>query len=270
MEKEGNIPQQSHSSLCSCLGSLVLSTILVLFFLFSLFLFFPLSESSWPVLLTIPIVLLSTLFLVVTLRKNKGSEDERLAQEEMQKEELRTELALINEQEAESQSDSSFPSDSESTNGSAMDEKFEQNAENTSLPSDAETESINGETDESLELDQNSTGVLGIYESLASDNEGEEDDDDDLIEINLPSSHFLSKELSQRLESKLPDFLPEAMFKEEGLMELLAEINEMNEDENLIEIDISMGSSNTATYQDLRLKQEMPFSADRYSVVTDQ
>ncbi|KAK4275327.1 hypothetical protein QN277_018429 [Acacia crassicarpa] len=274
MEKEGNNPQQIHSNVCSCLVSLVLSTILIMFLLFcSLFFFFPpVSESSWPVLiLTIPIVLLSTLFLLVTLRKKKGSkpeEDGSLVQEmKMQKEELQTEIALIdNEQEAESQSDSSFPSDSETTSCSAMDEKFELNASKittTSLPSDAETESINGET-ESLELDQNSTRVLGIYESSDSENE-EEDDDDDLIEINLPSSNFcgLGKELGQRLESKLPDFLPEAMFKQEGLMELLAEINEMNEDENLIEIDISMG-----------VKQEMPFSGGdldqySYSVVTD-
>ncbi|KAI9115660.1 hypothetical protein K1719_013329 [Acacia pycnantha] len=247
-----------------------------MFLLFcSLFFFFPpVSESSWPVLiLTIPIVILSTLFLLVTLRKKKGSkpeEDGSLVQEmKMQKEELQTEIALIdNEQEAESQSDSSFPSDSETTSGSAMDEKLlnASRIATTSLPSDAETESINGET-ESLELDQNSTRVLGIYESSDSENEEEDDDDDDddLIEINLPSSNFcgLGKELGQRLESKLPDFLPEAMFKQEGLMELLAEINEMNEDENLIEIDISMG-----------LKQEMPFSGGdldqySYSVVTD-
>lgn len=43
----------------------------------------------------------------------------------------------------------------------------------------------------------------------------------------------------------LPDFLPESIFKKQGLMELLAEINDMNEDENLIEIDISVGSNNS-------------------------
>lgn len=272
MEQEHN-PHQSSANLCSCLGSLVLSTILVLFLLFSLFLFFPLSESSWPVLLTVPMVVLSTLFLLVTLRKKKGSEDESLVQEKMQKEELlHAEIALINEQEAESQSDSSFPSDSESSSGSDMDEQFELNAKNPSLSSDGETESINdSDIGESFELDQSSTRVLGIYESLASDNDDEDEEEDSLIEINLPSSHFsgISKEHEQRLESKLPDFLPEAMFKQEVLMELLAEINEMNEDENLIEIDISMGSSSTTTRQDLRLKQQIPSSEDWYSTHTD-
>ncbi|KAF7815965.1 nonsense-mediated mRNA decay protein 2-like [Senna tora] len=146
-----------------------------------------------------------------------------------------------NEQEAESQSDSSFPSDSE--------EKIELNAMNSSIPSDSE--SFNGSNlSESFELDQNSTRILGFYESLESESHNDEEDDDDdddddedgLIEINFPSSHFsdLIKENEEKLESKFPDFLREDMFKQEGLMELLEEINE---DESLIEIDISMGFS---------------------------
>lgn len=255
MEKEAK--PQMYSNLGSRLASLVIPIALAFLLLFSIFLFFPISDFS-PFLLTIPIALLSTLFLV-TLRKKKGSEDEdedeNLLQERMQKEDLQTEIAQKNEQEAESQSDSSFPSDSESSNYSNMDEKFELNAQNSLFPSD--TESINGSTvGEGFELDQ----------SLASDNDDDDDDDkeDGLIEINLPSSHFsgLTEERVQKLEAKLPDFLPEAMFKQEGLMELLAEINEMNEEENLIEIDISMGSSNTAS-QDLRLRQGMAFAGDQ-------
>jgi hypothetical protein len=36
--------------------------------------------------------------------------------------------------------------------------------------------------------------------------------------------------------------LPESIFRQQGLMELFAEIAEVNEEENLIEIDLSMGS----------------------------
>lgn len=64
------------------------------------------------------------------------------------------------------------------------------------------------------------------------DNDDDKDDekDDDLIEINI---------------SRSLDFI----FKEEGLMDLL---EEMNEDENLFEIDIFKGFTK---YQDFRFKE---------------
>ncbi|KAF8410864.1 hypothetical protein HHK36_003401 [Tetracentron sinense] len=69
-------------------------------------------------------------------------------------------------------------------------------------------------------------------------------DDDSLIEIALPSGHYVCPREEQKLKSRpnCPEFLPESIFPQQGLMELLAEINEMNEEENLIEIDISIGS----------------------------
>ncbi|KAK1353788.1 putative myelin transcription factor 1-like protein [Heracleum sosnowskyi] len=63
--------------------------------------------------------------------------------------------------------------------------------------------------------------------------DGSISDEESLIEISLPSGHFVSSP-----GFKLPPLSAEAMFKQHGLMELLAEFNE----ENLIEIDISMGS----------------------------
>ncbi|WRX29459.1 hypothetical protein QQP08_021946 [Theobroma cacao] len=43
--------------------------------------------------------------------------------------------------------------------------------------------------------------------------------------------------------SNLPPILPESIFKQQqDLVDFLAEINEVNEEENLIEIDISIGS----------------------------
>ncbi|XP_011016698.1 PREDICTED: uncharacterized protein LOC105120206 [Populus euphratica] len=76
--------------------------------------------------------------------------------------------------------------------------------------------------------------------------DGSISDEDSLIEISLPGGHYIcdheEDEVNYNLQKKLPDFAPGSFFKQHGLMELLAELNEMNEEENLIEIDISMGS----------------------------
>ncbi|KAG6748786.1 hypothetical protein POTOM_048720 [Populus tomentosa] len=76
--------------------------------------------------------------------------------------------------------------------------------------------------------------------------DGSISDEDSLIEISLPGGHYIcgheEDEVNYNLQKKLPDFVPGSFFKQHGLMELLAELNEMNEEENLIEIDISMGS----------------------------
>ncbi|KAF3443244.1 hypothetical protein FNV43_RR12926 [Rhamnella rubrinervis] len=82
--------------------------------------------------------------------------------------------------------------------------------------------------------------------------DGSISDEESLIEIALPSGHYVGRNyykeehtnLNTILHQKVPDLLPTAdtIFGKRSLMELLAEINEMNEEENLIEIDISMGS----------------------------
>ncbi|KAK7316540.1 hypothetical protein RJT34_00088 [Clitoria ternatea] len=75
--------------------------------------------------------------------------------------------------------------------------------------------------------------------------DGSISDEDSLIEIALPSGHFVGH---QREESKYNCSLQqkkrelsahEALFNQQSLMEFLAEFNE---EENLIEIDIAMGS----------------------------
>ena len=102
------------------------------------------------------------------------------------------------------------------------------------------SESDFSESSESFELKWQN---LPISESSFS--EEEEEEDENLIEINLPGSESsgLQEELqNQKVEPDLPDFLPESIFSQKGFMELLADINEMNEEDNLIEIDISVGS----------------------------
>jgi len=68
----------------------------------------------------------------------------------------------------------------------------------------------------------------------------DEDEENNLIEIHLPSRNLsnLGDESMQKLESR-PDFISESIFNQQSLMQLLAEMNDMNDDENLIEIDIS-------------------------------
>ncbi|OAY35020.1 hypothetical protein MANES_12G064702v8 [Manihot esculenta] len=76
--------------------------------------------------------------------------------------------------------------------------------------------------------------------------DGSISDEESFIEIALPSGHYISHKQEEpkfNLQKKLPNFSTTPSFnKQHALMELLAELNEMNEEENLIEIDISMGS----------------------------
>ncbi|KAJ8748156.1 hypothetical protein K2173_000564 [Erythroxylum novogranatense] len=77
--------------------------------------------------------------------------------------------------------------------------------------------------------------------------DGSMSDEEGLIEIALTSGgHYAGDKQEDpklQVQKKLPDFAPAAFLKQQyGLTELLAELNEMNEEENLIEIDIFMGS----------------------------
>lgn len=163
--------------------------------------------------------------------------------------------------------DSSFPSDSERSNGSIVGETFEfdhnryQNLSHDRLVSDTDDEDGEYDYDDHDEgfnriiVDTNNNlkgkeGSLVSYSSLvypiSDDNDyddyevEDEDEEDNLIEIHLPSRNLsnLTEESMQKLEAR-PDFISESIFNQQSLMQLLAEMNDMNEDENLIEIDIS-------------------------------
>jgi len=219
------------------------------------------------------------MFLVILTRKKRGK-DENVVQDvlhpslDITRNEVNQQSETTENQEGESEvhSDYSFPSDCESSNFSVMDETFELNIgehhrlqddllSDYSLPSDSES-SAGSILGESFEMDHKGNQNENISDSFASDDDYEgEDEEDSLIEINLPRSHFpdLNEDPKQKLQSKLPEFLPDSILKQQGLMELLAEFNDMNEDENLIEIDISMGSINNP---DFRLKQELAYFED--------
>ncbi|KAK7371916.1 hypothetical protein VNO80_05283 [Phaseolus coccineus] len=227
--------QQISHKLCPSLGSLLPIT-LVLVLLFSIFIFFSVSESS-PSLGTLLIALLSTMFLV-TLARQKGSLHENLVQDNQKKLELHPSLGdITTQQSCESRNimDKSFELSAE---------KYEQIADpksKTSLPSDTESNTSSTVGGESTEIHHSTNQNLDISDNLEVDSDDDYEEEDGLIEIKLPNNHF-------------SEFWPECFFKQQGFTELLAEINEMNEDENLIEIDISKGSTKQ---KDLRLEKEL-------------
>jgi hypothetical protein len=195
-----------------------------------------------PFLVTLAILILSTMLIIVTFKKKKVILHEKPVQDhegliceqknipgkvvgETLQPPLETaiqqnEVGLMHEYQVESTSDILVPSDSESSNDSVMGEKFDLNLTCSNY------------------MEQN----LAMSDISVSD----DDDDDSLIEICLPGSKFggpdeePKQKLQSNLQSNLPDLLPESIFEQQGLMELLAEINEMNEEENLIEIDLGL------------------------------
>ncbi|KAJ4730228.1 Eukaryotic translation initiation factor 3 subunit C like [Melia azedarach] len=89
------------------------------------------------------------------------------------------------------------------------------------------------------------------YREIADCSDGSiSDEESDLIEISLPSGHYVPASKFNLQQNKVvADFSTHSVLKQHSLMELLAEINEMNEEENLIEIDISMGSIKCSRFE---------------------
>lgn len=73
-------------------------------------------------------------------------------------------------------------------------------------------------------------------------------DEDSLIEIALTSGQYVGHKEEEtagfnKLHKKIPDLFADSILKQHNLLEFLAtDFNEMNEEDNLIEIDISIGS----------------------------
>lgn len=76
--------------------------------------------------------------------------------------------------------------------------------------------------------------------------DGSISDEESLIEIAIPSGHYIvgckEEPKHHKLYKKMPHFSPDSVFHGNSLIDLLGEIDEMNEEDNLIEIDISAGS----------------------------
>ncbi|CAA3019146.1 Hypothetical predicted protein [Olea europaea subsp. europaea] len=93
-----------------------------------------------------------------------------------------------------------------------------------------------------FELRSSSISCENSLFSILSDDESstEVDDEDYLIEIPLPEQVTSLKQGKKKLDTdELLDLLPESLLEQEGLAQLLSEING---EDNLIEIDVSVGS----------------------------
>ncbi|XP_065862640.1 uncharacterized protein [Euphorbia lathyris] len=203
-----------------------------------------------PFLVTVSILCLSTIFLLIVSKKKSSSvknppENQQVEQEVNQETEA---VNLLSSAAQESQisefqdyqvESTDCPSASESSDGFSASEDFE----------------LNWACFDNLGKNVAVSEILGF-----SNDDDEEDEDDNLIEINFPdnSSAELNEESEEKLqidfdfndesEAKMQTELPESMFRQEGFMELLEEFNEVTEEENLIEIDLSMGSIKGHTY----------------------
>ncbi|XP_057472604.1 uncharacterized protein LOC130761140 [Actinidia eriantha] len=104
---------------------------------------------------------------------------------------------------------------------------------------ESETTYQSSTTNEDSEMGQ----ILDWSDDSISEEEG-------LIEIRFPISGGLEEEEPKsNLQQKFPEFSPEMIFRRRSPVEMLGESSEMNEEDNLIEIDISMGSIKCSRFE---------------------
>lgn len=104
---------------------------------------------------------------------------------------------------------------------------------------------IDGSESESQE-DHLSTSEGSEVDHSHDYSDGSISDEESLIEIALPSGNYVNMQKDESdyysLQQKKKELFGDALFSQQSLMELLSELNEVNEEENFIEIDLSMGS----------------------------
>jgi len=119
------------------------------------------------------------------------------------------------------------------------------------LNSDDEKSNEANEAEEEVDIDDESQDPLSTSEGSEVDHshdysDGSISDEESLIEIALPSGNYVNMQKDESdyysLQQKKKELFGDAIFSQQSLMELLSEFNEVIEEENLIEIDISMGS----------------------------
>ncbi|KAJ8568614.1 hypothetical protein K7X08_028147 [Anisodus acutangulus] len=106
----------------------------------------------------------------------------------------------------------------------------------------SESESLGGpssSSDQDSDIDWPFSGELE-QSPLCSD--GSISDEESLIEIALPSGQFVKDSPKLSFHQHRQKVFAESIFQQHCLMDLLADISDVSEEDNLIEIDISMGS----------------------------
>ncbi|OMP04260.1 hypothetical protein COLO4_09821 [Corchorus olitorius] len=163
-------------------------------------------------LFTFPILVLSTIFLVTFTKKSNKVVFEENPEASCRKlsEDHEVEDRVVLE---------SCVSESDAAHDVGNVQEFE--VESVDLPSDSESNnsgSIDWMMNPCKNVEQNPDEISDDEISVS------EDDEEGLIEIAIPSSEEPKLNLQC---SNLPSFLPESIFKEQDLVELLAEMNEV-------------------------------------------
>ncbi|KAL6284256.1 hypothetical protein ACE6H2_015185 [Prunus campanulata] len=223
-----------NSSFCFSRPSLLCIAVLIPSLGFICFLSF----EFFPLLLTISILILSTMFVLTNTNKKVIFDEKPVGNLLCGQENLLHDGEGVREQlvqEVEDQNEVGhelLPTMETVTQTAQQSENvtnYDYQVEHFDVPSESDEQSV---PSENFELNWMCSNNLGPKAEI-SDGCSVSDDDDSLIEINLPAS-----EPKEKLQSNLPD----SFFRQQGLREHLADINEVNEEDNLIEIDISMGS----------------------------
>lgn len=189
----------------------------------------------YPIIFTVPILVLSASFLVRFTKKTKSDAvEEKVLQETVSE----SDAAPI------------------AGNGIIVDE-FQVESVDLTSETESSTDDDSGSSDQNLEMNWMVSGnhvEQNITEILSDDSTSDDDDDEEegLIEITIPGTPGVSEEPKANIVQSinLGNFLPESIFRQQDLVELLmAEMNEANEEENLIEIDISIGSIKLPSFE---------------------
>jgi hypothetical protein len=128
-----------------------------------------------------------------------------------------------------------------------VEEKFlNSDDEKSNEAHEAQEEEVNIDGSESESQDHLSTSEGSEVDHSHDYSDGSISDEESLIEIALPSGNYVDMQKDESdyysLQQKKKKLFGDALFSQQSLMELLSELNEVNEEENFIEIDISMGS----------------------------
>lgn len=109
----------------------------------------------------------------------------------------------------------------------------------------SESESLGGPSSSSSEDSDIDWPFTGELEQSPLCSDGSISDEESLIEIALPSGQFVKDRSFHQQNQKdlvFADLVPESIFQQHYLMDFLTDISDVYEEDNLIEIDISMGS----------------------------
>ncbi|KAJ6301809.1 hypothetical protein OIU77_016012 [Salix suchowensis] len=197
--------------------------------------------------ITVSVLFLSTIF-IVTFSKKKVAVVSSSAEAETPT--CRPDQSMLEKEAVEEQNPEVEPLiHFDASQQSDVCDMHEYQVEPADFPSDSDS-SDDFSAGENFELSwrcsENVGQSIAVSESSISEDDVDEDGDG-LIEISLPQNS--SVDFDEESKKKSASYSPESILRQQGLMELFAEITEANEEENLIEIDLSMGSIKCSKFE---------------------